>query len=156
MFSRANLSTTVPRSFLRRATDGVSLLLLLSVLLWGAGCGPKGPKNSVSGKVTLNGKAVAGQVSFIGPDGKEITSGINPDGTYMIPDPPTGQAKIVVKGMPGGGGVAGVQGTKTIEAPGATTAEVGVPPPLKYAAPDNGLTFNVTGGKQTHNIELTP
>jgi hypothetical protein len=142
--------------FLKRATAGFSLLFLLSVLLWGTGCGPKGPKNSVSGKVTLNGKAVTGQVTFIGPDSKEITSAINPDGTYMIPDPPAGQAKIVVKGMPGmpAGGVPPPAG-KSIDAPGATAAEMGVPPPAKYALPDNGLTFNVTGGKQTHNIELT-
>src|SRR5271170_475352 len=76
------------------------LLLVLMGMVLGCG-GPAGPKNTVSGKVTLEGQPVAGIVVFLSGDGKEVSGPINYlDGTYQIPDPPSGQVSIVVKGLP--------------------------------------------------------
>lgn len=142
------------------------LLLLPSVLLFSTiGCGEKGgAKNSVSGKVLFNSKPVTGTVTFIGADGKEAASPINPDGSYNVPDPPLGEDKITIQGIPGMADAPRPQ-IPTTNAPGMDDAmkkslespsSSGVAPPAKYASPTNGLTFKVTGGKQTFNIDLKP
>jgi hypothetical protein len=124
----------------------LALLLALGTL---AGCGGRGkaPDSSVSGKVTLGGRAVAGQVVFVGSDQKEIAAPINPEGAYQINNPPKGEYQVVVKGVPG---VPVVPGTK---APGDAPPP-GAAPPAKYAQPGNGLKFSITGGEQKYDIEL--
>jgi len=76
----------------------------------GTGCpGGDGAKNSVSGKVTLNGKPVAGTVVFIGADNSEVgTSPIGPEGNYTIVNPTPGPVKILVKGKGAAGSGPGV------------------------------------------------
>jgi hypothetical protein len=129
------------------------------VIVLAAGCGKKEPTSTVTGKVTLNGQPVAGTVAFVGPDNKQVTAPINPDGTYTVASPPTGQVRILVKSLPGA-----IPGAKPIISadmartmPVSTTAPAtGQSPPARYAWPNNGLTFNVTGGKQSHDITLVP
>jgi len=152
MSSRQHPSFTGP--LLGWARSCSFLAFLLAVLVWGAGCGSKGPKNVVTGKVTLNGQPVAGTVTFTGGGGKEVNAPINPDGTYMIPDPPEGENQIVVKGFLGATGP--LPGAEKVPGGGLSTpggalkpAEMGANPPAKYGKPGNGLSFNVTGGKQT-------
>ena len=71
----------------------------------------------------------------------------------MLLNAPKGQYQIIVRGMPA---------TPVIRSPqpsGHAAPEVpkaGVAPPVKYARTGNGLTFSVTGGKQTNDLELTP
>jgi hypothetical protein len=122
-----------------------------------AGCsgkegGSSGSSDVITGKVTMNGQIVAGQVVFIGSDKKEIMSMIGPmDGSYQIPNPPKGEGQFLIKGMsgpsmappPSGGG-------KMPEMPSTG----GVAPPAKYEKPTSELKFNVTGGKQTFDITL--
>jgi len=122
----------------------------------------KGPKDSVSGKVTLNDKPVSGTVHFVYGDNKDITSPIAADGSYLIPNPPPGNVKIVVTpaaGVAGGGLVGGPQ-AKDVPLPemdpggGATKGEV---PPKKYQdAKTTDLTYEVQSGKQTFDIQLKP
>jgi hypothetical protein len=131
--------------------------LLLAAVLAGAGCGKKGPASTVSGKVTLNGKPVAGTVTFIGPDNREITAPINPDGTYTVANPPAGQVQVVVRNLPGARPGMTPSIPRNVSMPGnVTSASVGLPPPMRYAWQNNGLAFSVTGGKQQHDIILTP
>jgi len=128
------------------------------------GCSGKGgPKDSVSGTVTLNGKSVAGTVHFIYSDGKELSSPIGSEGTYLIPNPAPGQVKIVVKPLAGStpGGLVGPPTAKDLAMPkdaadpGGVGAAKGETPPLKYqSATSTDLTYEVQKGKQTHNIEL--
>lgn len=147
-------------SFVRYA----SLALAFSVLLWSVGCSSKGSKDSVSGKVTLNGQKVAGTVYFTGPDKKTVNTPIGPDGSYVIENPSKGENVITVKGM----------GAATGSAPASSFAPVnpdkdgalmkdksgkmdmGAPPPGKYATDAGGLKYTVKGGRETYNIELTP
>jgi len=107
--------------------------------------------------VTLGGAAVAGEVTFIGADNTSVSNLILPDGTYTIANPPKGRVKVVVKGtgMPTPPAKGQPPGVKAPEMVGGT-APAGVPPPPKYANPDNGTTFEVTGGQQTFDIELKP
>jgi len=135
-----------------------ALFLFAAVLL--VGCSGSGPSTLVTGKVTLDGKQVTGTVTFTGPDNKEVTSPIGPDGMYHITDPALGENKVSVKGMLGVGGIAGPTpppGKGSPPMPGKTsTAGSGVNPPPKYASPDNGLKYTVKRGKQNYDIPLTP
>jgi len=97
-------------------------------------------------------------VVLTGSDGKTAQGLIGPDGTYILPNPPKGECTVIVKGMmvPG---MAAPTGPKDAAAkmPGVVESKKGVEPPAKYAQANNGLAkVNITGGKQTHNIELTP
>jgi len=137
-------------------TCGGSLGLFLALLVGVSGCGsgPKEAANSVSGKVTLNGSAVSGTVSFVGPDNKEsMPAPIKPDGTYTVADPPQGKCKILVKGM--GGTATGVGSAPVKDSPAMTGQSVA--PPAKYASiTTTDLTFDVQSGKQKYDIELKP
>jgi hypothetical protein len=135
-----------------------SLALILATLVCASGCS-RSARDRVSGKVTFKGQPVAGTVSFLGIDGKEVSGPINPDGTYAIADPPVGEVKIVVKAFPGLGQAtparvnARLPRLPDMPAPAPT---LGVPPPIQYAAPNNGLTVNVMHGVQHHDIALNP
>jgi len=131
----------------------------LLVLALVTGCpGTDSMKNSVSGKVTLDGKPVAGTVVFVGADGKEVgVSPIGPDGNYTIPNPATGPVKVLVKSMTAslGGGAIRPPGGPTMPDPAGTSQ--GVQPPAKYGAEKTTpLTFEVKTGKQTYDIPLSP
>jgi len=129
--------------------------LFLGIALVVVGCGPKGPSDILSGKVTLGDQTVSGSLTFIGPGKKEVTVPINPDGTYMVPGPERGENQIIVKGGP----MLPTPNPKaSADMPGAGTGAKmgGVAPPKKYENPDNGLKVTVTGGKQQHDITLTP
>ncbi len=128
------------------------VLLFLPALLLVMGCGGKGgAKDSVSGKVVFKGQPVEGSITFIGANGKEASAPIMSDGTYMVPDPPLGEDKIVIKGAPG---MSNAPARKIPAMPGKDVTPVakGTPPPARYAVPTNGLTFKVTGGKQTYDV----
>src|SRR5437764_1278775 len=77
------------------------------VMLIGCSGGPREAANSVKGKVTVQGNPVnAGTVTFHATvkDGKDASGPIL-NGSYRIEDPPVGQVKISVRGMPGIPGV---------------------------------------------------
>jgi hypothetical protein len=136
-----------------------TIALVLVVAIGITGCPGSGPANSVQGTVTLNGKPVNGELFFITSDGKQIQAPLL-DGKYFINDPPLGQVKITIKSMPGFTGASGTKGqldkgAGTDLSAKATVSEA-VSPPEKYSRPDNGLTYEVKAGKQTHDITLTP
>ncbi len=139
-------------SILRRAF-GVAVLTAGAVTLTGCGgVGKGGAADSVSGKVTLDGQPVAGEVFFVGSDKKEVGSPIGPEGNYEISNPPKGDVLIVVKGKPGIPSIPGAKAAPDLPPPPTAT---GVAPPAKYGQPNNGLKFTVTGGKQVYDIVLT-
>ena len=147
------------RSSHRTLTLAVTALSI--AMLTGCGSGGKDAKNQVTGKVTLDGKAVSGTVYFQFPDNKELTSPISStDGTYQIIDAPIGQAKVSIRGGLGGASAPtskppAMKGAP--EMPEMSGGGGGVPPPTKYGSPTtSGLTFEVKGGKQTYDIPLTP
>jgi hypothetical protein len=147
----------------------------LSSLLVAAGCSRTG---TVSGKVTYKGQPLtAGIVQFF-PEGKggDYSSPIKEDGSYSISKLPPGPAKIAVVSnttnpaanmpMMGGRGPAEkgmkeaaemMKKSKGDDAAGASPFEVkqGVAIPPKYNSPEeSGLSLNVTGGSQPHDIKL--
>ncbi len=145
---------------LARFSLAVFLMVILAAI---PGC-PGAPQvtNLVTGKVTLGGKRVEGIVSFIGADNKSVDAPIGPDGVYNIANPPMGKVKITVKPAPGlAAGVGGAvpQGAAPVggelKGKGGKEYVPGVPPPAKYATPDNGLTYEVKGGKEEKNLQLS-
>jgi len=147
----------VSRTFSARSLLAGVLVAFVAVV----GCGPSGPSDVVTGKVSLNGQPVTGTVVFVAADGKTVEGVAGPDGNYMISNPPKGEVSIIVKAMPGmgGPGPAMPKDMTGKDAMGKTAGGMGqaVAPPGKYASQNNGLSkFTVTGGKQTHNIDLAP
>jgi len=147
-----------------RSARPLFLLLQLAALLALAGCGPSGPSTLVSGSVTYKDKPVTGEITFIGPDGKDAKAPIL-DGKYSVANPPVGLNKIKITGMggdlapAGGGGKPPIPkdvGGKDAVAPTTSTVGAGVAPPAKYASPDNGLKYEVKAGTQTKDFPLEP
>jgi hypothetical protein len=148
-------------------------LLLFPLSLLAAGCG--GSEGTLSGTVSYKGKLLkAGTISFY-PEGKSgnYSTVITTDGTYSIDKLPVGPAKISViaavstgpppgvfrRGREGGGVKAehALKDRMTEDAKKAAEAEAKEQAefPEKYMNPDkSGLTINVTGGKQTHDIKM--
>lgn len=134
----------------------LAVLPLLAAIAWVAGCGGgKSKTESVSGKVTLDGKPVAGEITFVCSDGKEVKSPLAPDGGYSIIAPAKGEAKIGIKSMTIA--VGGGKETSTKADLGNLGTNTGATPPAKYGNPTtSGLTYTVKGGDEKHDIALTP
>jgi hypothetical protein len=149
----------------------VVVLLVLPAL---AGCGKR--TAVVSGQVTYQGQPVpSGAVTFFGSGGLSDSSSLDAEGNYTLSQAPVGTVKVtVVTGLPSGGppvirGPSANKDTVTSRSPKHPGGEPkpgrhpGTGPaaarhvvlPKKYEDPDqSGLTFTVTGGKQTINIPL--
>jgi hypothetical protein len=138
-------ASTIHGLFVHRL--GLTTLFALALCVAGCGDSTKGGNDTISGKVTLKGQAVSGQVVFITPDGKEHMAPIGEGGSYSVPGIPKGQVKITVRALPGA--------TTTPKGSGDLPGMArGVAPPARYAKANNGLSFDSTGGNQAHNIEL--
>ncbi|HKB04616.1 MAG TPA: carboxypeptidase-like regulatory domain-containing protein [Gemmataceae bacterium] len=138
--------------------------LVATVLALAAGCGSK---TAVTGKVTYRGAPVTGgSVTLVASDGTAYAGTIQADGTYSIPDVPTGSVQIGVAG-PGRGGAssragAGGRGDAGAigrgKAPDRPTQEAKAPAgpsiPDTYLDPrTSGLTGTVKAGERL-NIDL--
>lgn len=137
--------------------------LFVCLLVSTIGCTPGKPRSAkyvdVTGKVTYQGKPVTGgQVTFFNEDGFNNNGVIDENGNYTISSP-VGPVKIMVDnkmlkmGMKeaakkGAGPRPGGEEPKPIKGKF-------VPLPDKYSAPDKtDLSYTVTNGPQTHDIEL--
>src|SRR5438045_2011452 len=84
-------------SFPTSCRTAVGACALLGLALTGCG-GGKPSNDSLSGKVTLNGQPVAGQVVFVSnSDSKETPTVISPTGDYSVALA-KGEYQILVKG----------------------------------------------------------
>lgn len=148
------------------------LVPLLGLLV--AGCGSQG---NISGKVLYQGKPLrGGTVTFFTPHKGAMSCIITSDGNYSVSRVPVGEVKIAVQCLslrPRAAGPmrqmvqqavksgkvsqenvpAEVKQRLELSAPPASEKPVGIPP--DYNDPEkSGLTYTVTGGEQTHDIEL--
>jgi hypothetical protein len=119
-----------------------------------AGCSSKA---TVSGKVTSNGKTVtSGSVSLFPSDNIQRAGQIGSDGSFSIPDVPTGTVKIVVSSPAPGGETRG-KGKGDSDAPttGGPAAAGWFPIPEKYGSPTTtDLTDTVKSPTTVLNIDL--
>lgn len=144
--------------------------LAMSFLLAAVGCGSRAA--SVSGKITYrNNPLHGGTVTFYGPGetGWTKTSTIGDDGSYKLDQVPKGSARITVETktakanpiakqkmpkMPKGGPPEGLEHSPFGQMQKQSTDKF-VMIPEKYKDPNqSGLTYEVTSGKQEHNIDL--
>jgi hypothetical protein len=135
--------------------------LALAVALAALGCGGGG-KATISGKVTYKGATLkAGRVTYAGSDKRSLTSDIGEDGTYTVAGVASGPAKISVQTSY----MKNIRGKSYKVPPDAPPGySGGIDPALRakyvlipenYEDPEkSGLTFDVKGGTQSHDIEL--
>ncbi len=155
---------SLPRRFI---PTGVLCLLVLAT-----GCSASG---KISGKVTFKDKPLTGgTVLFVSTEGRGTgRSPISEDGSYTIEKMAAGPVKIAVetssaqegasgprrsppKSMQPGSGadLPAAAGKSSIYSPKSGMSKAEKIPP-EYSDPEtSGLTYTVTGGSQTHNIEL--
>jgi hypothetical protein len=143
-----SLCSTPVRSFLR---TGIAIAFLTLAAL---GCGGRG---DVSGKVTYQGKAlVFGTVQFEASDGTIKQANIEPDGSYVIPGVPVGEAKVAVSSEnPKSSNFQPLQ--REGQPPPKPLPEVKgwFPIPSGYQDLSKAkLTYTVKSGKNTYDIDL--
>lgn len=136
-----------------------SVVLLLTVALTGCSSG----RAKVSGKVYVGNNLVTrGHVQIHAEDGKKVGVGpIQGDGTYTVPDAPTGVCKITIKPAPpmptAGAPPRGVtpigQGAISGTTPKALSAHV----PDRYQKTEmTDLGVTVQPGDNTYDIRMNP
>jgi hypothetical protein len=138
------------------------------LLIAGAGCSRGPATGDVSGKVTLNGKPVPSAVITFLAEGGRMGNGQIKDGEYHIPEAPQGPVQIEIAGGSGGTGKVKMPPSMKKFIPedqqgvweesvgkGAPRARVVVP--ARYGkSSTSGLSYQVTPGKQVHDIDLKP
>ncbi|QJX00440.1 carboxypeptidase-like regulatory domain-containing protein [Frigoriglobus tundricola] len=147
----------------RRSREAVrSACFVAGVALLAGGCASR--TSTVGGTVTFRGRPVAGGSVVVYCADKQIARGIiGPDGTYTIPNVPSGTAIVTVQApsrvpeglqlkqnLPPsyGGPIAPAVGT-------AGAPRVAIPP--RYALPEeSGLSVSVDRGQVTYDIDLKP
>lgn len=149
MISKRSISSRFLRPWAATAALCAALIAL--------GCGGGAKKNAeVTGKVTLSGQPVAGEVVFVGGDGKEQLALLNPEGVYTTTALAKGEYQVAVRGMAAPPAPAGKAPPPPAGSQVPETPKTGVAPPAKYAKPSNGLKVTITGEPQTYDIPLTP
>jgi len=133
---------------------------LLALLIGVVGCAG-GAKSEVKGTVKLKGENVAGQVVFVGSDGKEYVGGLL-SGNYRIENVPPGEYKVRITGVGGPamtkpGAKKGPDG-KEIPDLLPNTGGTGVAPPMKYSkdGPENDLKATVKSSKDKIDFDPKP
>jgi hypothetical protein len=132
--------------------------LLLSPLVLGCGA----PTASVSGTVIFKGDPLpSGTVLFHGSDGRIEHALIAEDGTYEIASAPLGEVRITVRShaaapakMPFSGKPPA--GETTQGNPEKRDGKFVAIPPRYLDQEKSGLTYAVSPGLHTHDIELQP
>jgi hypothetical protein len=145
----------------RRPFLGIGCFIALAGLL-ASGCGSN--TSTVVGKVTYQGKPVAGgSVIVYCPDKQIVRSTIGTDGTYSIPNVPSGQAIVTVQSP--ARTPAGLRMKQSLPpssgGPIPLTVEANDPArvliPQRYALPEeSGLSVVVDRGQVTYDIDLKP
>ena len=142
----------------------VAVLGVACMLLCVTGCGKS--KGKVSGKVTLEGKALRfGTVTMAGTDGVAIKADIQPDGTYSLTGVTFGKVSVSVTSpdpnppdpfanMPPGFKHPMNKG-KDMPKPAAVDNTGWFPIPGEYGSlSQSGLSFNLNQKEMTFDIEM--
>jgi len=134
--------------------------VLLLAAVGAAGCG--GPPPTVEGRVTYKGRPVtSGTVILVGENGHTSGPGyVRPDGTYFVPDAPTGTVRATLDSPPPAAYARAKVAPKGLANDPEVREEMEraahyVAIPLKYRdAHLSDVAFEVKKGKNVQDIEL--
>jgi hypothetical protein len=170
MVLKGRLPVMASSKFLMRRS-GLWVIVAAAGLVIAGGCGSggySGPTGTVRGTVTINGQPVPSGtgVAFLSDDGFTASGQVGPDGSYQLSSAGSGNqipavAYKVMVSAPVTGGVsaddADYEAMMEASASGAgqpaPAAQAAVPPKYNSTA-TSGLSFTVTAGENTINIEL--
>lgn len=132
--------------------------MLAAALLTMALSGCSSSTGTVSGKVAFQGKPVpAGTVTFIHADGPTRSGSIH-EGSYSVAQIPPGPCLILIVSLPPPRSMWSPE--KRERAAGNSVSskfQAPMPLPARYGDPQKSdLRYEVTTGRQTHDIELKP
>jgi hypothetical protein len=150
---------TVPRPLPAGRLASLAALAALTALA--AGCGKS--SGTISGKVTYQGKPLPyGSVQFISASGLALVGVIESDGSgsYSIPNVPVGKAQISVtcqdpKYADFMKQLSASARDKSIPRPKGSPDQFNLIPGKYFDPSTSGLSCEVKGGQQTHDITLT-
>ena len=120
----------------------------LAVIL---GCGQG--KSVVKGKVTYKNQVLtSGEVHFVGSQGTPRSALIDPDGSFVVEDPPLGQVNVAVVAFENkeAGGPTVEKGNSL-----ALRRPANIIPPKYNDVKTSGLSYTLSAGTQTIEITLT-
>jgi len=146
------------------------ILLVAIAVLSLAGCGSKGGKGALSGKVTYKGQPVNGASLVLLPasgQGSEAIIPVRQDGTFSTTGIPPGEYKVIVKPAESSSQLPSAAELKNMPADKKAKAEENlkrmqegqakptIPFPDKYKSHiSTDLKLTVGKGEQTENLEL--
>jgi len=141
----------------RRPAPWILLVFFVGFAL--PGCG--GRMGTVKGKVLISGRPMPnGTVAFVSADGQSVdTSEIDAEGNYTMRRAPVGPVKISVivsppSNIPSPNMKMGDKGGRIKS---ETAGKKFVPVPERYRSSETTpLTYTVTSGEQSHNVEIEP
>lgn len=154
---------SIPGPSLPPASLTIACLIAGAVLCLTPGCGPRRPATvPVTGRITLDGKPVAGAAVMFEPEGGGVPArgSTGPDGTYTLTTFERDDGAIAGRHRVGVTKVVyeGIQA----DASGLEAGPLAGPPkerwevPKRYAAPaKSGLTADVAGSAATVDLPLT-
>lgn len=130
-----------------RSVAKVALFALLAI-----GCG----RGDVAGKVTYNGKPLVwGTVQMEGSDKLVKYGNIETDGTFLVEDLPTGEAKVAVSSINPNSSDFQVRGTENRPAKPRPQIKGWFPIPAEYQDLSKAkLSYTVKRGQNTYEIDL--
>ena len=134
---------------------GIFLTVMLAGVLGGCSSSGKnsGPKGTVSGKVTVNGKPITfGAIAFY-KEGAAFNGPIR-EGSYSVTGVPAGDVKVTINSLPTpaeGGPSTGVPGEEKVSFPKGPFVAV----PARFADPaKTPLTYSVVEGDQEKTFDI--
>jgi hypothetical protein len=135
----------------------IGICFSFGILILCTGCGSEGGTCTVTGKISSKGKPLVwGAINLIGPKGESAAGAIEADGTFIIPNAPTGVVKVgVISDKPVVRKAVIKQGQTAPPPPPGPDPEKWFPIDAKYADPNtSGKQLTLKSGNNTVEIQL--
>jgi hypothetical protein len=122
-----------------------------------AGCGSEGGTCTINGKISSKGKPlICGMINLVGPKGETAAGAIEADGTFFVPNAPTGLVKVgVISEKPVVFKAVVKEGAPAPPIPAGPDVNKWFPIDAKYADPKtSGKEITLKSGTNAIDIDL--